>query len=73
VYILGINGGVRSGNQDASACLLKDGKLIAAAEEWFDDDRRAIMEVGTVDKFWFNIMIISIFGNYYFKQFPFVT
>src|SRR5947209_19812157 len=33
MYILGINGGVRSGNQDASACLLKDGKLIAAAEE----------------------------------------
>src|SRR6266487_1296618 len=33
MYILGINGGVSSGNQDASACLLKDGKLIAAAEE----------------------------------------
>ena len=33
MYILGINGGVRSNNQDASACLLKDGKLIAAAEE----------------------------------------
>ena len=33
MYILGINGGVRSGNQDASACLLRDGKLIAAAEE----------------------------------------
>ena len=33
MYILGINGGVRSGNQDASECLLKDGKLIAAAEE----------------------------------------
>jgi carbamoyltransferase len=33
MYILGINGGVRSRNQDASACLLKDGKLIAAAEE----------------------------------------
>jgi len=33
MYILGINGGVRSGNQDASACLLEDGKLIAAAEE----------------------------------------
>ena len=33
MYILGINGGVRSGNQDASACLLRDGKLIAGAEE----------------------------------------
>ena len=33
MYILGINGGVRSGNQDASACLLRDGKLVAAAEE----------------------------------------
>ena len=33
MYILGINGGVRSNNQDASACLLKDSKLIAAAEE----------------------------------------
>jgi carbamoyltransferase len=33
MYILGINGGVRSNNQDASACLLEDGKLIAAAEE----------------------------------------
>jgi len=33
MYILGIDGGVRSGNQDTSACLLKDGKLIAAVEE----------------------------------------
>jgi len=33
MYILGVNGGVRSNNQDASACLLKDGKLIAAVEE----------------------------------------
>ncbi len=33
MYILGINGGVRSGNQDASACLLNDGRLVAAAEE----------------------------------------
>ena len=31
MYILGINGGVRSGNQDASACLLRDGKLVAAS------------------------------------------
>jgi len=33
MYILGINGSVRSSNQDASACLLSDGKIIAAAEE----------------------------------------
>jgi carbamoyltransferase len=33
MYILGISGGVRQGNQDGSASLLKDGKLIAAAEE----------------------------------------
>ena len=33
MYILGINGSVRSNNQDASACLLNDGKIIAAAEE----------------------------------------
>ncbi len=33
MYILGVNGGVRSNNQDASACLLKNSKLIAAAEE----------------------------------------
>jgi carbamoyltransferase len=33
MYILGINGGVRSNNQDASSCLLKDGRVIAAAEE----------------------------------------
>ena len=32
MYILGINGGVRSGNQDASACLLNDGKLVTFAE-----------------------------------------
>lgn len=33
MYILGINGSVRSSNQDASACLLSDGKIVAAAEE----------------------------------------
>lgn len=33
MYILGICGGIRHGNQDASASLLKNGKLIAAAEE----------------------------------------
>jgi len=33
MYILGINGSVRSSNQDASACLLRDGKIVAAAEE----------------------------------------
>ena len=33
MYILGISGGTRQGNQDGSACLLKDGQLIAAAEE----------------------------------------
>lgn len=33
MYILGINGSVRPNNQDASACLLNDGKIIAAAEE----------------------------------------
>ena len=31
--ILGISGGVMSGNQDSSAALLVDGKLVAAAEE----------------------------------------
>ena len=33
MYILGISGGVSVGNQDGSATLLDDGKLIAAAEE----------------------------------------
>ena len=33
MYILGISGGIRAGNQDGSAALLHDGKLIAAAEE----------------------------------------
>ena len=31
--ILGINGGFRPGYQDVSACLVKDGKVIAAIEE----------------------------------------
>ncbi len=33
MYILGISGGIRVGNQDGSATLLENGKLIAAAEE----------------------------------------
>jgi predicted NodU family carbamoyl transferase len=33
MYILEVNDIVRSNNENASACLLKDGKLIAAAEE----------------------------------------
>lgn len=33
MYILGISGGIRHGNQDGSACLLHNGKIIAAAEE----------------------------------------
>lgn len=33
MYILGISGGIRGGNQDGSATLLKNGNLIAAAEE----------------------------------------
>lgn len=33
MHILGINGGFRQGYQDVSACLIKDGKLIAAIEE----------------------------------------
>lgn len=33
MYILGLSGGIRHGNQDGSASLLKDGKLVAAAEE----------------------------------------
>jgi carbamoyltransferase len=33
MIILGINGGVRLGYQDVSACLLKDGKTIVAIEE----------------------------------------
>ncbi|MEM7203773.1 MAG: carbamoyltransferase C-terminal domain-containing protein [Planctomycetota bacterium] len=33
MYILGISGGVLAGNQDASACLLRDGEVVAAAEE----------------------------------------
>lgn len=33
MYILGINGGVRLGYQDVSACLIKDGEVIFAIEE----------------------------------------
>ena len=33
MYILGISGGTRQGNQDGSATLLKDGKIIAFVEE----------------------------------------
>lgn len=33
MYILGINGGFRQGYQDVSACLVKDGEVIAAVEE----------------------------------------
>lgn len=33
MIILGINGGFRQGYQDVSACIVKDGKLIAAIEE----------------------------------------
>lgn len=33
MIVLGISGGVRSGNQDGSAALVMDGRLIAAAEE----------------------------------------
>jgi carbamoyltransferase len=33
VYLLGINGGVLAGNQDPAAALIKDGKIVAAAEE----------------------------------------
>jgi carbamoyltransferase len=33
MYILGINGGFRAGYQDVSACLVKNGEVIAAIEE----------------------------------------
>jgi carbamoyltransferase len=33
MYILGINGGVRLGYQDVSACLVKDGEVLFAIEE----------------------------------------
>ena len=33
MYILGISGGVLAGNQDASAALLQNGRIVAAAEE----------------------------------------
>lgn len=33
MFILGINGGFRQGYQDVSACIVKDGELIAAVEE----------------------------------------
>ena len=33
MYFLGMSGGVLSGNQDASAALLKDGEVVAAVEE----------------------------------------
>lgn len=33
MYILGINGGFRQGYQDVSACIVKNGELLAAVEE----------------------------------------
>lgn len=33
MYILGINGGFRQGYQDVSACIVKNGKILAAVEE----------------------------------------
>lgn len=33
MYILGINGGFRVGNRNATACLIRDNSIIAAAEE----------------------------------------
>lgn len=33
MYFLGINGGVMTGNQDGAAVLIKDGAIVAAAEE----------------------------------------
>lgn len=33
MFILGINGGFRQGYQDISACLIKDGRIVAAVEE----------------------------------------
>jgi carbamoyltransferase len=33
MYILGINGGFRQGYQDVSACIIKNGEIIAAIEE----------------------------------------
>jgi len=33
MYLLGISGGVLAGNQDGAAALLKDGRIVAAAEE----------------------------------------
>jgi carbamoyltransferase len=33
MYLLGISGGVLAGNQDGAACLLQDGRIVAAAEE----------------------------------------
>lgn len=33
MYILGISGGFRAGNMDGAACLVRDNKIIAAAEE----------------------------------------
>ncbi len=33
MHVLGISGGVLAGNQDGAACLLHDGRIVAAAEE----------------------------------------
>jgi len=33
MYFLGISGGFRPGNRDGAACLVRDGRIIAAAEE----------------------------------------
>jgi carbamoyltransferase len=33
MFLLGISGGVLAGNQDAAACLLRDGRIVAAVEE----------------------------------------
>jgi carbamoyltransferase len=33
MYLLGISGGVLAGNQDGAACLLREGRIVAAAEE----------------------------------------
>jgi carbamoyltransferase len=33
MYLLGISGGVLAGNQDGAACLLENGRIVAAAEE----------------------------------------
>lgn len=33
MYVLGISGGIRTGNQDGAAALVKDGEVVAAVEE----------------------------------------